>query len=348
MRSLFLQEPALFRLGEVPDPGAPGDGEALVAVHAIGICGTDLSGYLGKMPFIQYPRVLGHELGVEVLVVGKDVSNVRVGDRCSLEPYLNCGKCPSCHGGRPNCCEELKVLGVHVDGGMTERLVVPAHKLHPSPSLTYSQLALVETLAIGCHAVHRAQISHGDSVLILGAGPIGLATLEFARLKSTEVTVVELSDDRRNFIVQHYPGVTVRDHLPLGRGFSIVFDATGNAKSMSASSSLAAFGGKIVFVGITTNPVSLDDPLFHRRELTLLASRNALPTDFPQIIKFIESGQIQVEKWISSLERLENAQVVFGNLTNESQKAVKVVLTNSLGVNSDVDELEPMSFRQGV
>jgi 2-desacetyl-2-hydroxyethyl bacteriochlorophyllide A dehydrogenase len=329
MRSLCLRQPGLFEFQEDPEPSPPGHNEALVAVHAIGICGTDLSGYLGKMPFIQYPRILGHELGVEVLQIGRDVSNIQVGDRCSIEPYLNCGSCSPCINDKPNCCEQLKVLGVHVNGGMTERLVVPAHKLYPSRQLTFPQLALVETLAIGCHAVHRAQISDVDKVLILGAGPIGLATLEFARLHSKDVIVVEPSEDRRRFIAKHYPDVQVASLPPVGSSFSTVFDATGNAQSMSSSISLAAFGGKIVFVGITTAPVILDDPLFHRRELTLRASRNALPTDFPYIIKLIESGQIQVEQWISQIENLENAQEIFAQITSGSLQAIKVVLMNS-------------------
>lgn len=329
MRSLSLRQPGLFEFQEDPEPSPPGHNEALVAVHAIGICGTDLSGYLGKMPFIQYPRILGHELGVEVLQIGRDVSNIQVGDRCSIEPYLNCGSCSPCINDKPNCCEQLKVLGVHVNGGMTERLVVPAHKLYPSRQLTFPQLALVETLAIGCHAVHRAQISDVDKVLILGAGPIGLATLEFARLHSKDVIVVEPSEDRRRFISKHYPDVQVASLPPVGSSFSTVFDATGNAQSMSSSISLAAFGGKIVFVGITTAPVILDDPLFHRRELTLRASRNALPTDFPYIIKLIESGQIRVEQWISQIENLENAQEIFAQITSGSLQAIKVVLMNS-------------------
>lgn len=339
MRSLCLLQPGVFEFQEGPDPPVPGDNEALVAVQAIGICGTDLSGYLGKMPFIEYPRILGHELGVEVLQVGKSVSNVRVGDRCSVEPYLNCEACDPCVSGKPNCCEQLKVLGVHVNGGMTERLVVPAHKLHPSRQLTFPQLALVETLAIGCHAVHRAQISDSDQVLILGAGPIGLATLEFARLSTNKVVVVEPGEGRRRFITEHYPDVKVSESPPVGSSFSTVFDATGNAQSMSSSISLAAFGGKVVFVGITTAPVTLDDALFHRRELTLLASRNALPSDFPKIIRLIETGQIRVEPWISRVEKLENAQEVFAQITNGALATIKVVLLNSFHTNSGTNKL---------
>lgn len=211
---------------------------------------------------------------------------------------------------------------------MTERLLVPSHKLHRSTELNFTQLALVETLAIGCHAVHRGGIEYHDNILILGAGPIGLATLEFARLKSQQITVVEPNETRRTFISQHYPGVSVVSTPPTDSSFHVVFDATGNSHSMAATPALASFGAKIVFVGITTTPVFLDDPLFHRRELSLLASRNALPSDFPRIIRLIESGEIQVSQWISHVEPLSLAPHCFAEITTKRLHPVKLVFTN--------------------
>src|SRR3982751_1449403 len=149
MKAIQLEKPLHFVTIDLPEPAKPGPGEALVRVHRIGICGTDLSGYLGKMPFFSYPRIPGHELGVEVLAVGTGVTNVKPGDRCSIEPYMNCGHCLACRKGASNCCANLKVLGVMTDGGLRERFVLPAVKLHPSGTLTFDQLALVETLAIG-------------------------------------------------------------------------------------------------------------------------------------------------------------------------------------------------------
>jgi 2-desacetyl-2-hydroxyethyl bacteriochlorophyllide A dehydrogenase len=326
IRSLCLRQPGLLEFQSDPEPPAPDDDQALVAVRAIGICGTDLSGYLGKMPFIQYPRILGHELGVEVLQVGNNVTTVQPGNRCSVEPYLHCGSCEPCRLGRTNCCENLKVLGVHCDGGMRQRLIVHADKLHRSKQLDFDQLALVETLAIGSHAVQRAELTTRDRILIIGAGPIGLATLEFALLKSDAVTVIEPNEERRVFITHHYPSVKIPSGPPLGSSFSAVFDATGNAQSMSASLQYAAFGARIVFVGITTEPVILDDPLFHRRELTLLASRNALSSDFPKIIKLIESRQIEIGKWISQRAPFDSAPDVFAQITNGTVRPIKTVL----------------------
>lgn len=299
MKALLLTKSTSLEFIELPEAAAPGTGEALVAIRAIGICGTDISGYLGKMPFIEFPRILGHELGVEVLAVGSDVTHLKAGDRCSVEPYMNCGHCHACQQGRTNCCETLQVLGVHVDGGMRERMVLPAHKLHPCPALDFAQLALVETLAIGCHAVNRAAITAQEDVLIIGAGPIGLTVLEFAKLATDQITLLELNQTRRDFVELHYPGVKVVESLPDEPAAQVVFDATGNPQSMARALRLARFTGRIVYVGITKEPVPLDDPLLHRRELTLLASRNAVAADFPRILGLIESGQINTQPWIS-------------------------------------------------
>src|SRR5436190_801212 len=186
MKAIQLEKPQSFRLLDIPEPGASGAGGALVRVHRIGICGTDISGYLGKMPFYSYPRIPGHELGVEVLAIGEGVTNVKPGDLCSVEPYMNCGQCFSCRKGNTNCCENLKVLGVMMDGGLTERMSLPASKLHPANKLSLEQCALVETLAIGCHAVNRGNPQPGDNVLVIGAGPIGLSVIEFAKLSGAK------------------------------------------------------------------------------------------------------------------------------------------------------------------
>src|SRR3954468_11169255 len=199
MKAIQLEKPLHFVTIDTPEPARPGPGEALVRVHRIGICGTDLSGYLGKMPFFSYPRIPGHELGVEVVEVGEGVANVNPGDRCSVEPYINDPNSYASRRGRPNCCERLQVLGVHIDGGMRPQFILPSRKLHPASSLTFEQLALVETLAIGCHAVARSGLAGDETCLIIGAGPIGLATLEFVKLTGAKTIVVDLSQRRLDF-----------------------------------------------------------------------------------------------------------------------------------------------------
>ena len=312
MKALQLEKPLSFRRIDVPEPGAPGPEEALIRVHRIGICGTDYSGYLGKMPFFSYPRIPGHELGVEVIAVGPGVTHVKVGDHCSVEPYMNCQQCFPCRQGQGNCCENLKVLGVMMDGGMCERMIVPARKLHASQRLTFEQLALVETLAIGCHAVNRGNPKAGDQVLIVGAGPIGLATIEFVKLTGARTIVLDVLPSRLDFVRKRMgvPDTIISKgdgselealkELTGGTMAHVVIDATGNNQSMSRSLQYASFTGRLVYVGITQLEVSFAHaPVMHRRELTLLASRNALPADFPRIIELIETGRIDTRPWIT-------------------------------------------------
>jgi len=199
MKALCLEAPKKWKRIEIDGPKRPGLGEALVRVHRVGVCGTDISGYLGKMPFFSYPRIPGHELGVEVVAVGEGVANVRPGDRCSVEPYINDPNSYASRRGRPNCCEKLEVLGVHRDGGLRPLFLVPARKLHVSKNLAFDQLALVETLAIGCHATNRAAPQSDESCLIIGAGPIGLATLEFVKLAGPKIIVLDTNEVRLDF-----------------------------------------------------------------------------------------------------------------------------------------------------
>ncbi len=304
MLEVVLEKAGKFVAGDAPDP-RPAPGEALVRIRRVGVCGTDLHAFAGRQPFFKYPRILGHELGVDVIEVvpGPDESDVQVGDHCAIEPYLRCGKCRPCRSGRYNCCESLECLGVHVDGGMRELFRVPLALLHKSDQLSLDELALVETLGIGAHAVERGGVRLGEKALVVGAGPIGLATMQFALLAGADVHVVEPSAARRDFVARF--GVTASAE-PDGTLLDVVFDATGNAAVMAASLRHVAHGGRLVFVGLTLDAVAIDDPMFHRREVTLLASRNSC-NDFPRIMRLIEEGRIDALSWIT--HRMPLAQV---------------------------------------
>ena len=312
MEAIRLLQPRQFVLEEIPEPSSPDAGMALIRVRRMGICGSDYSGYLGKMPFFSYPRIPGHELGVEVVTVGDGVTNVRPGDRCSVEPYLNCQRCHACGRGHTNCCHHNQTLGVHCDGGLRRYYTVPARKLHGSPSLDFEQLALVETLAIGSHAVFRAALKPGETVLVIGAGPIGLSVIEFAKLSGARTVVMDMNEQRLAF-VRDVMGVTdtvltrgdgseftVVETLTDGNGAEVVIDATGSNKSMSQALGLCAFAGRLVYVGITQADLSFPHaPILHRRELSILGSRNALPEDFRSIIGHIEARRIDTRPWIT-------------------------------------------------
>jgi 2-desacetyl-2-hydroxyethyl bacteriochlorophyllide A dehydrogenase len=336
MKALLLEAPREWRRIETEEPPSPKAGEALVRVHRVGICGTDLSGYLGKMPFFSYPRIPGHELGVEVLEVGPGVANVRPGDRCAVEPYINCQQCHACQRGRTNCCEKHQTLGVHCDGGLRPRFLVPARKLHISRSLAFEQLALVETLAIGCHAVNRGAPRADDACLVIGAGPIGLATLEFVKLSGAKTIVLDVNETRLEFCrktmgIEHTVKLSdrvesdLRDltdgHLP-----DVVIDATGNSGSMSGAFGLVAHGGKLVFVGITTEEVHFRHPVFHKPEGTLLCSRNALAEDFTRIIGLIEEGKIDTRPWITHRSSFDDLPGVFPSYTRPETGVIKAVV----------------------
>lgn len=309
-------------------------------VLRVGICGTDVGGYLGKMPFFSYPRIPGHELGVEVLAVGEGVSNVKVGDRCAVECYINCQSCYSCRRGFTNCCENHKTLGVMCDGGLAERIVLPARKLHVASNLSADQCALVETLAIGCHAVDRAQPKEGENVLVIGAGPIGLSALEFVRLSGATPIVMDISEARLSFVREN---MGVR-HTVLARGdesdmkavseatngqfADVVIDATGNNRSMVRALEFAAFAGRIVYVGITQQNLEFPHaPFLHRRELTIMASRNALSRDFSRIIGLIEAGKIDTRPWITHHAAFENLPEVFPEWIKPETGVIKAIVT---------------------
>lgn len=311
MRAIQLEQPKNFRVIDVPEPPAPGPGEAVVRVSRVGICGTDFSGYLGKMPFFSYPRIPGHELGVEVVAVGPDVTNVKPGDKASVEPYINCQKCYSCTRGHTNCCENHQTLGVHCDGGLRPRFTIPARKLHVSTKLSFEQLALVETLGIGLHAVNRANPRADETVLVIGAGPIGLSVIEFAKLTGARIIVMDLNEQRLRF-AREQMGVTetilakgtegdvkVFEEMTSGKLGNVVVDATGSAKSMVHAMHFLGFVGRLVWVGITQDELAFKQPLMHRREMSFLASRNAVSWEFTRIIRLIEDGTIDTKPWIT-------------------------------------------------
>ena len=337
MRTIRLEEPGRLHLTATEPPGAPAAGEALVRVRRIGVCGTDIHAFNGKQPFFTYPRILGHELGVEVVAVADGVTNVKPGDLCAVEPYINCERCIACRLGKPNCCTAIQVLGVHTDGGMREQFTLPARKLHPSAHLKLDQLALVETLAIGAHAVERAGVEAGEFVLVIGAGPIGLAVTQFVIAAGARAIVLDINDERLEFCRRtlgaphtiNGANENVLDSLKEITGGDLptaVFDATGSPRSMAAAFEYPAHGGRLTFVGLFQGDVTFNDPNFHRRELTLLASRNALPADFSRIIGQIETGHIDTTPWITHRAGFAEAAGLFPAWVKPETGVIKAMI----------------------
>jgi 2-desacetyl-2-hydroxyethyl bacteriochlorophyllide A dehydrogenase len=312
MRKILLTAPGKFVDLKAPRP-VPASGEALVRVHRVGVCGSDFHASNGKHPVYTYPRVLGHELAGEIVEVPENARGLKVGDRCAIEPYISCGQCRTCKAGRTNCCERLRLIGVHVDGGMQGFLAVPVELLYKSEQLSLDQLALVETLGIGAHAVKRSGLRAGEDALVVGAGPIGLAVSQFAAALGAKVAIIEINDWRREFVQKlGIESLASAD----GRTADVVFDATGSAVVMGNSLSLVAPGGKLVFVGLTRDPVKIDDALLHRREVTLYASRNSCG-QFQPIIRMLEEKKINTEPWITDRLRLDEVPARFQDLATK-------------------------------
>jgi len=294
MRQILLAAPGKLVERQVQRP-VPSPGEALVRIRRVGVCGSDFHALAGRHPVYTYPRVLGHELSGEVVEIPPNPQGIQIGDKCAIDPYINCGSCHACLLGRTNCCEQLRLYGVHVDGGMQGFLSVRLDLLHKSAILSLDQLALIETLGIGAHAVSRSHLKKGESVLVIGAGPIGLGVMKFAQNAGARVRVVEHNPLRRRF--SELMGAEAFAEVD-GQMADVVFDATGSPESMSKSLQNVAPAGRLVYVGLTKDPVSIDDSLLHRREITLYASRNSCG-QFARIIHMIEEGRLDTTPWIT-------------------------------------------------
>jgi len=300
MDVLVCAAPGELKVERRPAP-APGPDEVLLRVRRVGICGTDMHIYRGTQPYLSYPRVMGHELSGEV-VAAPAGSGLATGDHVYVMPYLSCGTCPACAKGKPNCCMNIRVLGVHVDGGLCEYLAVPAGFARKVEDVGLDEAAMVEFLAIGAHAVRRARVEPGQSVLVVGAGPIGIAATLFAKLAGGEVTVLDARADRLVFCRQHLGAdrvIGLTDDTPRaladvtdGVFFDVVLDATGSAAAMQQGFSYVAHGGTYVLISVVSADITFSDPEFHKREMSLLASRNATIEDFDHVLAAIKAGQV--------------------------------------------------------
>ena len=334
MRSLICDRPGALAVGDRPCP-SPGPGEVLVRIRRAGVCGTDLHIFEGTHPFLQYPRVIGHELSGEVAEAGAGCS-IAVGRQVYVVPYLHCGACVACRRGKTNCCQAIKVLGVHIDGGMAEFVCVPERNVAPADGVTLDQAAMVEFFAIGAHAVRRGDPKAGDRVLVVGAGPIGLGCVVFAGLRGAAVTVMDSRQDRLDFArplsgvaqtVLAGPGARGElARLTSGDFYDVVFDATGNAQAMMAGLDYVAHGGVYVLVSVVLDSIAFPDPEFHKRETTLLGSRNATLEDFDAVIGAMRRGQIPTDAFVTHRAPLDEAPMRFSQWLKPESRVIKALI----------------------
>lgn len=301
MKTIVCNEPFRLTLERRPPP-LPAADQVLIRIRRVGLCGTDYHIYAGRHPFLSYPRVMGHELAGEVVTAPRG-SAFTAGQVVAIIPYIACGTCLACRNGKPNACTHISVLGVHADGGMCELLAVPERAVIATQGLSLDESAMLEFLAIGAHAVARAGIAPGNRVLIVGAGPIGIATALFARADKAQVTLVDTratrlayARERLGFADTLEAGPDLKAMLGArtdGEFFDVVVDATGSIPAMNAALGYVGHGGKLVFVGVSPGEIAFEDPEFHKRETTLIASRNALAADFDRVIAAFKDGTIK-------------------------------------------------------
>ncbi|WP_261278223.1 zinc-binding alcohol dehydrogenase family protein [Serratia quinivorans] len=306
MKVLVCIKPGQLSQQRRPIP-LPGTGEVLLKMCALGVCGSDIHAFHGRQPMMQYPAVLGHEISAEVVACGQDAALYQPGQQVVVIPYRHCGQCAACRRGRTTCCTALSVMGIHRTGAMQEYVTVAEDALVAVTGIPHLQAALIEPYAIAAHAVRRSGVTHGVSLLVVGAGAIGLGIADIGRSLGAEVIVAEADPQRQAFAAGQYGFTDVLNPLDTdfeqqlrvlthGDGPQVIIDATGNPASMNSQVERIAAGGTLVFVGLHTGEVSFNDLAFHKRELELLGSRAADREDFIKVITLLQQGKISPEK----------------------------------------------------
>lgn len=308
MKALVCEKPGSFQYINKEKPLLQND-HALLKIKRIGICGTDLHAFEGTQPFFNYPRILGHELAAEIVEIDPN-SEYAVGDKVTFSPYFYCGKCIACRNGLTNCCADIKVFGVHIDGGMSEYISVPVKYLIKGNDMSFEELALVEPLAIGAHGIRRAGVRKDEFVLVIGAGPIGLGVMEFAGIAGAHVIAMDVNDQRLKFCkeklnITHTINPAKDDVIELLRSVTnndmptVVIDATGNLRAINNAFQYMAHGARYVLVGLQRNEILINHPEFHKREATLMSSRNATSEDFKHVLNCMKNKLLDPATYIT-------------------------------------------------
>lgn len=328
-------EPGRLVFEEQQAPGSPPKGWALVNVAYVGICGTDYHIFQGRHPYLAYPRVMGHEVSGTIAAINAPV-DLSVGQQVLINPYLACGKCSACRHGKPNCCVAIEVLGVHRDGAMSEQILVPTKNLISAVGLSPVEAATVEFLAIGAHAVRRSMAGPGTQTLVVGAGPIGLGVALFARIAQQDVTVMDVDAERLAFagsqlgfdVIDGSKGSVVETvaERTTGTGFDVVYDATGNSRSMQSAFAYVAHGGVMVMVSVVQDDITFSDPEFHKREMMLIGSRNATDADFQHVIASIKAGKIPIDQLVTHRTTLRDSPRDISIWAHEKAGLIKAII----------------------
>jgi len=333
MKTLVCTEPGKFEYSAIDRPHPQPD-RSVIRIRRIGICGTDLHAFEGTQPYFDYPRILGHELAGE-LAEADNAPGFEIGETVSFIPYLSCGYCIACRSGKPNCCVRLQVFGVHLDGGMVEYLSVPSFLLLHGEGLDLDELALVEPLAVSAHGIRQAGIVKDQFVLIVGAGPIGLGAMEFARIRGAKVIALDSNERRLQFckhklavdyIVNPADAVGQLNEITNGDMPTVIVDATGNLQAINNAFHYMAHGGKYILIGLQKGDISFSHPEFHKREGSLMSSRNATRQDFEYVISKIKNGRIKPKDLITHRVHFDDVKKDFKSWLDPNNGVIKATV----------------------
>ncbi len=335
MKALRIESPGQAGICDI-DEHEPAAGQVKVSVARVGLCGSDLNTYRGSNPLVSYPRIPGHEIGGEIAAVGEGVLRCKPGDRVVVLPCTECGECSSCRSGRPNACRYNQTLGVQRQGGMARSLIVPAHKVLVCNGLSFDELAMVEPLAVGMHAARRAVIGVGEAVAVFGCGVIGLGAMAAAAAMGARVTAIDIDSRKRDIALacgamrfvnsKEEDLAALADSLDEGRGPAVVIEAVGNDATFVEAVRLAAFAGRVVYVGYAKKPVTYDTSLFVMKELDIRGSRNATAADFAAVLSLMEQIRYPTQRLVSAHYGLEQAGQAFSDWARDPGAFTKILI----------------------
>ncbi len=335
MESLVCIKPGEFVYKTADKPVLQKD-HSILEIKRIGVCGTDLHAFEGTQPYFEYPRILGHELAA-IIHNTEDSSGFTKGEAVSIIPYFHCGHCVACINGKPNCCAQMRVFGVHIDGGMRNYVTVPNYALLKGDGMSFEELALIEPLAIGAHSIQRADVKKEEFVLVIGAGPIGLGIMEFARIAGGKVIAADVNPQRLSFCkeklkVEHVINVIAENtterlkEITSGNMPTVVIDATGNLKAINTAFQYMAHGARYVLVGLQKENISFSHPEFHKREATLMSSRNAVRSDFEHVMNSMRNGRVNPSTYVTHKLSFNTVKEQFASLLDPANGVIKAMI----------------------
>ena len=335
MKAIVIDKPYEVEIRDVPMPTV-GEGEALLRVLYVGICGADVASYTGNQPFTTYPRIPGHEFSAEIIEIPENDKGLKKGDVVTCNPYFNCGKCYSCERGHVNCCTDNRTMGVQRDGAFCEYISMPVERIYPGMGLTAKELALIEPFSISRHAISRAVIHQTDSVLIVGAGPIGLFALLAAKQFAGKIAVADVLNNRLDLAMSYGADGVVNtatediakftEEFTDGRGFDVCIEACGRPETFLMCIDEAAYAANIILIGNGKRETTFLHSIILKKELNIFGSRNAMKQDFLDNIELAASGKVDVMKMVSGVYEMEKAAEAFDALAHNKGDLAKLLI----------------------